>query len=166
MYTLRLLNHPDGCEDMTWNGSPLAWDTKLCRQLTVNQESHSKKWRSLHKVGVPQHQLRLEIPGDTLVPSTRARISTSVRCNTQATFFSLCRRSVHSKSQQNKNPKNTTNQSKGFTTASFQDRCCSFQEQRKSFIIKKQGKKKQTNKTQTEKQCASVKLRRRQQGSI
>lgn len=77
-------------------------------------------------------------------PFNRARISTFVRCNTQATFFPLCRRSVHKKSQQNKNPKNTTNQSKGFKTASFQDRCCSFQEQSKSFIIKKQGKKKIT----------------------
>lgn len=67
-------------------------------------------------------------------------------CEMQHTgnIFSLCRRSVHKKSQQNKNPKNTTNQSKGFKTASFQDRCCSFQEQSKSFIIKKQGKKKIT----------------------
>lgn len=99
-------------------------------------------------------------------PFNRARISTSVRCNTQATFFlSADATFIKSLSRTTKKPKNTTNQSKGFTTASFQDRCCSFQEQSKSFIIKKTRKKK-NNKTQTKKQCASVKLRRWKQGSI
>lgn len=51
----------------------------------MNSNSHSKKWRSLHKVGVLQHQLRLEIVGDIPAPSAGPGLQL-LRCNTRAAF--------------------------------------------------------------------------------
>lgn len=139
IYTLRLLNNPDGCEDVTWTGSPLVWDTKLHRQLTVNRNSHSKtKWRCGRgaTASVKTRNTRWH-PG----PCDRDRISASVRCTTQRTVSSsadaLFMKSLSRKKKQKQKTKPTNNNAHPPKTQEtkakllqlqifLQDRCCSF----------------------------------------